>query len=90
VQEASGIAAPSLHIADPVTRGDAPFPAVDLLPASTPRLSLLTVADALTDWESMIAADGSGLRPAVMRHWRSGDGTQHGPTGDRLGGTAGG
>jgi hypothetical protein len=37
------------------------------LPASKPRLDLATVSAALTDWESMIAAVGSGLRPAAMR-----------------------
>jgi hypothetical protein len=40
------------------------------LPGSNPRLSLATVSAALTDWESMTAADGSGLRPAAIRHWR--------------------
>ena len=33
-----------------------------------PRLALPTVSAALTDWESMTAAVGSGLRLAAMRH----------------------
>ena len=40
------------------------------LPASKPQLSLATVSAALTDWESMAAADGSGLRPAAIRYCR--------------------
>jgi hypothetical protein len=40
------------------------------LPASNPRLSLATVSAALTGWESMTAADGSGVRPTAIRHWR--------------------
>jgi len=40
------------------------------LPASNPRLSLATVSAALTDWESMTAAVGSGARPAAMRQAR--------------------
>src|SRR6266536_2006333 len=37
------------------------------LPASQPRLARGTVSAARTDWESMTAADGAGLRPAWTR-----------------------
>jgi hypothetical protein len=46
------------------------FRPLTFLPASNPRLSLATVSAALTDRESMTAADGSGLRPAAIRRWR--------------------
>src|SRR6266700_256095 len=39
------------------------------LAASKPRLCLGTVSAARTDWESMIAALGQGLRPATRRTW---------------------
>jgi len=45
------------------------FRPLTFLPASNPRLSLATVSAALTDRESMTAADGSGLRPAAIRRW---------------------
>jgi hypothetical protein len=37
------------------------------LPASYPRLDRGTVSEPCTDWESMIAADGSGVRPSRTR-----------------------
>jgi hypothetical protein len=37
------------------------------LPLSQPRLVRATVSAARTDWESMTAADGAGLRPAATR-----------------------
>ena len=40
------------------------------LPASNPRLAAATVSAALTDWESITAAVGSGSRPAAMRQAR--------------------
>jgi hypothetical protein len=39
------------------------------LAASKPRLAQGTVSAARTDWESMIAALGCGLRPAARRTW---------------------
>ena len=39
------------------------------LALSQPRLALGTVSAARTDWESMTAAVGSGLRPAAILTW---------------------
>jgi len=45
------------------------FAAVIFLAASKPRLERGTVSAARTDWESMIAALGQGVRPAAIRAW---------------------
>jgi hypothetical protein len=59
------------HVQDQAggVHGDVALAAVDLLGVIPAPVALGTVSAARTDWESMTAAVGSGLRPAAARAW---------------------